>query len=304
MSRSGALCFAVALTLSGCSTEIVLGDSEAALPTKAGAPATNAGSASDMGGSAASGGGTTGDSGATSGSGPAQPDTAIPAQGELVWSTDFEVGDFSDWERGGVYYGGQYQWGAVNGYVDIGVGRNGSNGVLADINTGARGEPSGGVRMYRRIEPGPAYYRAWFRLEDAHTVADWWSIFLFHARANPLSLDNDLSFWDVRVVDLPGGQMALQFFDHNVMTGMLAGQKGYIAAREWFELSAYLDYRPPDATRLAIWINGTQLFDMKQLHTTVQPNVFWSVGNGGAKLDPPESTLDLDDAAIHKAGAP
>ena len=135
-------------------------------------------------------------------------------------------------------------------------------------------------------------------------MSDWWSIFLFHSRDASLSLDNDMPLWDVRIVDVPGGGMALQFFDHDVMQGALAGRKGNIVANEWFELEAYLDYRPPNATRLALWLNGTQLFDMKGLHTAAQDNVFWSIGNGAANLDPVESTLDLDDAAIHKASAP
>jgi len=262
MLRSSALRIAVALCSAACSPEIVLGDSEAALPL------------------------------------------GIPPPAELVWSTDYDVGDFSDWERGGEAFGGEYEWGEVNGYVDAGVGRNGSNGVVADINTAARGEPSEGVRMYRRIEPAPAYYSSWFRLEDAHSVADWWSIFLFHARDASLSLDNDRSMWDVRIVDAPGGGMQLQFFDHDTMQGTLAGQAGWIGVRTWFEISAYLDYRPPNATRVVVWLNDAQLFDMKDLHTPVEANVFWSVGNGAASLDPPDSTLDLDDAAIRKAAAP
>jgi hypothetical protein len=224
--------------------------------------------------------------------------------GELVWSTDHEVGDFSDWQRGGDFYGGEYEWGDVNGYVDIGAGRDGSNGVVADINTAARSEPSEGVRMYRRIETGPAYYSCWFRLEDAHKVSDWWSIFLFHSRDDSLSLDNDVSLWDVRVVDVPNGDMQLQFFDHDVMQGTLAGRPARIAPGDWFEIKAYLDYRPPNATRVVVWLDDTQLFDMKNLHTSAQANVFWSVGNGAAGLDPPDSTLDLDDAAIRRAAAP
>ncbi len=43
---------------------------------------------------------------------------------------------------------------------------------------------------------------------------------------------------------------------------------------------------------------------MQALHTDVQTNVFWCVGNGAGKLDPADSTLDLDDAAIRRASAP
>ncbi len=248
MWRSSAICLGLVSLLGGsaCGNEIVLGDSALPLPATAG---------SDSRGGASASAGKTGNAGtgaSSSGSAnvagaPSTPDGPIPAPGELVWSTDHEVGDFSDWERGGTFYGGQYEWGDVNSYVDIGVGRDGSNGVVADINTDQRNEPSAGVRLYRRIDDGPAYYSAWFRLEDAHTVGDWWSIFLFHARDDSLSLDNDVSLWDVRVIDTPDGDMALQFFDHDVMQGTSAGAQGggRIQARQWFEIRAYLDYRPP-----------------------------------------------------------
>jgi hypothetical protein len=321
MWQSRALCTALALAIGGCGNEIVLGDSESPLPV-AGAGASSgamsagaaagvmSGSSGAPTGGGGSGAGGSGGSGAIAGSAgmSGMPDDTILPPGDVVWSTDHEVGDFSDWQRGGAYYGGEYEWGTVNGYVDLGIGRKGSNGVVADINTQPKDEPSGGVRMYRRIESGPAYYSAWFRLEDAHKVidktADWWSIFLFHSRDNSLSLDNDVSLWDVRIVDTPDSDMELQFFDHDLMLGTLAGKSARIVSKQWFEITAYLDYRPPDATRVQILLNGILLYDMKGLHTAAQANVFWSIGNGAAGLDPPDSTIDLDDAAIRKAAAP
>jgi len=157
MPRSRVLCIALVLGLGGCDSQIVLGDSEVELPL-AGGPSrggvANAGSAGDTSdaGTGASGG-TPSSGGSSAGSaqaGVAGTDAPIAPPGDEVWSTDFEVGDFSDWQDGGAFYGGEYDWGNVNGYVDIGVGRDGSNGVVADIHSVARGETSGGVRMYRR----------------------------------------------------------------------------------------------------------------------------------------------------------
>jgi hypothetical protein len=303
MWRSSAICLACLLGSSACGNEIVLGDSALALPTTAGSASSGSSGTSGSAGMAANAGTGASTSGSPGGAA-SLPDGPLPTPGELVWSTDHEVGDYGDWERGGAFYGGEYEWGDVNAYVDIGVGRDGSNGVVADINTDQRNEPSAGVRLYRRIDDGPAFYSAWFRLEDAHTVVDWWSIFLFHARDDSLSLDNDVSLWDVRVIDTPDGEMALQFFDHDVMQGTLSASKAVIQARKWFEIRAYLDYRPPSATRLAVWLDDTLLFDMQGLHTDVQTNVFWCIGNGAGKLDPADSTLDLDDAAIRRANPP
>lgn len=312
MSGSSRLCLGLALFVAACDSQIVLGDSEASLPlagsagsggsvASAGAGAV-AGSAGVTALGGAGGAPVAGSAGSLSLAGSAEAPIGPP--GELVWSTDHEVGDFSDWQRGGDYYGGQYEWGDVSGYVDIGVGRDGSNGVVASINSIARGETSGGVRMYRRVEPGPAYYSCWFRLEETHTVSDWWSIDLFHAVDDTLDLDNDTSLWDVRVIDMPDGELSLQFFDHDVMQGTLPVMGGRIGPDKWFEITIYLDYRPPNDTRLVVWLDDTQLFDMKRLHTAVQTNVLWTVGNGAAQLDPQASTLYLDDAAVHRAAAP
>jgi hypothetical protein len=142
MWRSSALCLACMFGVSACGGDIVLGDSLAALPASSSGAGSGVGAASGSGGASATGGAS-----GSAGTSPSLPDAPIPAAGELVWSTDHEVGDWSDWERGGTFYGGEYEWGDVNAYVDIGVGRDGSNGVVADINTAARGEPSQGVRL-------------------------------------------------------------------------------------------------------------------------------------------------------------
>lgn len=286
--------FLALLTLPSCGSDIILGDSESALPL-AGRPSGGAG------GSAAGGSG----GGAAAGSGGASPTDALPSPGELLWSTDHEVGDFSDWERGGPMYGGEYEWGDVSGYVDGGAGRDESNGVVAEINTAAPHETSGGVRMYRRIETSGAFYSAWYRLEAAHRVLDWWSIFLFHARDEILSLENDVSLWDVRVVDDEAGRLRLEFFDHDTQASTPApAGRGAVQPGEWFEIQAYLDFRPPADTRLSVWQDGQLLFDMKGLRTARENHVYWCVGNGAGKLSPADSTLYLDDAAVRAVAAP
>jgi hypothetical protein len=297
MFRRRALWLMALLSLQGCEPQIVLGDSESALPAMGGA----AGSAGVAGGAGAAG------------SAPSQPNDALPMPGELVWSADHEAGTIDDWLRGGTFYGGEYHWGDVSFDVVEAAGRGGGLGLAIRIDTAFQGEPSQGVRLFRRMEEGPAFYTAWFRLEEPHTVSDvgpeglagWWSIALFHARDETLALETDVSLWDVRVVDTPSGDMALQFFDLETMQGTTADASGTVAPGEWFELSVYLDYRPPDTTRLAVLRDGVVLFDMKDLvTTTLLPHVFWAVGNGANGLSPTESRLALDDATIRTAGAP
>jgi hypothetical protein len=91
--------------------------------------------------------------------------------------------------------------------------------------------------------------------------------------------------------------MTLQFFNHAGQT-TTSSAVARVEAERWFELRAFLDYRPPDATRLIIWLDGQQVFDMTKLQTALETNVFWIVGNGASILDPALSTVYVDDAAI------
>jgi len=226
------------------------------------------------------------------------PGSAVPVPGAVLWSTDHEAGSVDDWALGGDAQGGEFYWGDAQGEVRSGIGRDGSQALVMTIDTSFSDAPSQGFRVYRRIEPAPAFYSASFRLEEAHAVSDWWSIFLFHARNASLSLENDTSLWDVRVVNDAGGGMALQFFDHETQEGSLSGRLGAVMPGQWFELTAYLDYLPPDATRLRILLDGAPLFDMTGLRTALHEHVFWAVGNGANGLSPALSTLYMDDAAI------
>lgn len=308
MPRWSAPCLAVCFALLGCGREIVLGDSESPLPVSGGAGMSAAAGTTSAAGSVSLGGaagiaGTSGTAGSEVGGSAGTPSELVPGPGTLLWSADHENSELEQWQEGGDYYGGEYEWGSGSFSVDDGTGRNGSRGLTTYIDTDYRDEPSQGVRVYRRIEDAPAYYSVWLKLEERHSVEEWWSIFLFHARDSVETLDDDVSLWDVRVVEDGDGAMALQFFDHDTMDGTLDAKAGRVEPGEWFELSAYVDYQPPNATRIRILHNGALLFDLKALHTSLQANVFWALGNGADSLAPSESTIYLDDAAIRRADA-
>jgi hypothetical protein len=296
------------IALFGCGKEIVLGDTENRVSSAAGTG--NAPSIAGSGGSSGSAGtnqggmlGTAGSSGASGSSGAAGSSSDVPEPGEVVWFADHEGGDISQWQEGGDFAGGEYEWASGGIEVTRGSGRNGSRGLLATIDTHFNDEASHGVRVYRHIEDGPAYYSSWMKLGEHHSVTEWWSIFLFHARDDVTSLDNDVSLWDVRVVEDRDGEMTLQFFDHDTEKGTIDETAGRVQAGQWFELSAYVDYQPPSQTRVRILLDGALLFDMKELHTDQHDNVFWAVGNGSDELDPSASTNYLDDAAVRRAAS-
>jgi hypothetical protein len=294
LRRSGRVGFALVMVAFACSP-IVLGDRET---TDSVSTEPDAGLSDAQGGK----GGSSADAATTDARSDAADATndgsseILPEPGAILWSSDHESGDLSDWERGGTAQGGVYYCGTGNGEVLDVTGRGGSRALAMQIET-TPVDTSHGARAYRRVEAAPAFYRAWFRLKEAHSVPEWWAIFLFHARKPSLSLEDYTSLWDVRIVRNTSGEMTLQFFDHAGQT-TTSSAVARVEAERWFELRAFLDYRPPDATRLIIWLDGQQVFDMTKLQTALETNVFWIVGNGASILDPALSTVYIDDAAI------
>src|SRR5262245_50719656 len=105
MFRSCAPLLAAAALLAACGRQIVLGDSENALPAVSGNAGASSAGSSALGGSggASAGSSSSGTAGAVTAGSP--PLGALPEPGELVWSADHEVGSISQWERGGPYSG-------------------------------------------------------------------------------------------------------------------------------------------------------------------------------------------------------
>jgi hypothetical protein len=156
---------------------------------------------------------------------------------------------------------------------------------------------SDGARLYRRIENGGAYYSAWFRLAAIHSVANWWSIFLYHARDTPEPADDANFLWDLRVVQPSEGQLAIVLYEHATQ-GLTASAPHSLPVGEWFHLEAYFEYAPPASSRLSVWLNGQPLLDATGLRGEDTRPVYWIIGNGSNDLDPDSSTLFVDDAAI------
>jgi hypothetical protein len=223
------------------------------------------------------------------------PTPSIPTE-VLVWSTDHESGDASSWSEGGPESGGQYTWGTGSITGTSTVSRSGSHALELAIDTNGV-SPSDGARLYRSIQPQPARYGAWFFLQQAHAVGDWWAPMIFHARDASLAQESVVQLWDIRIVDDDAGSMALEFFDHWTMQSTpIAG--GVVPTNLWFHVEVHLDYRPPDATSLELRLNGALVFETTSLQTNLEQYVLWIVGNAGASLTPSASNLYVDDASV------
>src|SRR5690606_5025204 len=99
----------------------------------------------------------------------------------VLWSSDHETGDLSEWDLLDSEAPPELIWGGGTLDTVLGGGTNNGYGVQFTIDTTVDAL-SHGARLYRSIEPEPAYYGAWFRLEGYHEVSDWWSILVFQGR--------------------------------------------------------------------------------------------------------------------------
>jgi hypothetical protein len=255
----------------GCSHEIFLGDRSAAIGLEGGA-----GGNSDGGG------------------GPPTDAAADAPKRPPLWTSDHETGDLSAWWAGGSSEGGEYE---IDGTLEVTTERahGGSHALKATIDTSDHQDHL--ARVYRRTVDGGAYYGAWFFWDDVHVPDQWWSIFLFRTQFDQPDSTN---LWDLYVVPGAGGEMVLSFFDHlkNQSTAAPAPASGRISAGRWVHIEAYFEYRPPDGTHIAFWLDGMQVFDLPGLGQAPSPDVYWAIGNGSNGLAPPVSVLYIDDATI------
>jgi hypothetical protein len=287
---------AAILAALGCDPNVVIGSyptnggtSDGGTQPTGGMPTAGAGTA---GSTSAAGGG----SGGSAGSTPAEAGAAgdggtagtMPIQ-TLLWSADHEAADMSDWEPEGGYY-------STNDAPVISDARahGGQYAVEFTIDTTDRTDKV--VRVYRSTVDQPAYYSAWFFLEQDHVPDNWWSIFVFLTASDLQDPDTLDSVWDLNLRHTDEGLMPY-LYDH--LTGENSDE-GTVAVPvgEWVHLEFYFAYAPPSDGELRLWVNGALSVEALGLGEAAEPYLAFSLGNGSNGLTPDVSTIYVDDAAI------
>lgn len=215
----------------------------------------------------------------------------------VLWSADHEDGSLAEWDEGpDADSGGYYADAASPSYVS-GYARSGEGSAKATIDTAADTGAGQIARLYRRIDTREGYYRAWFNLAEDHTPSAWWSIFLFRA-VKDRNASKDL--WSVNLTRTEDDRLTVSLYDHVAAKTIVAPQpEPIIPVGEWFQLQAYLQQAYGEPSQLIIWLDGVQVFKLDA--TTPPPDgqpIYWVIGNGGAEMAPPVSTVYVDDAAV------
>jgi hypothetical protein len=278
----------------GCDPHVVIGSYPAAATADAGtdSEAGPPGAGGGMGASAGMGGtmttmpdaGQAGElvvpSGGSGGEG------ALPT---LLWSTSHEAADLSDWEPEGGWYTTD-----LEPVVTDSIAHSGQYSVACSIETGDG--TSQVVRIYRSIVDQPAYYSAWFYLDQVHLPDQWWSLFVFLVAEDVNDPDTLGSVWDMNLRNVDG-ELFPYVYSHLTEENTELGGSA-VPVGEWAHFEFFLDYSPPAETTMRFWLNGALAFETSLPGEVPGPFLTWGVGNGSDGLSPLNSTLYIDDAAI------
>jgi len=223
----------------------------------------------------------------------------LPSPGPVIWSADAETGDLSQWTVG---QEGESVFNTGTGVVDVStdVAHGGDHSYRLTID-GASGRTEA-ARVFRWAEDAQAaYYSVWFYIPRVYHPAQWWSIFQFKsvtARSAPASDP----MWMVDINNRPDGSMYLYLWDAIDRTSFVPREHVNLPVGRWFQLTAYFRRANDRSGRIALWQDGTLLYDIDGIETVTGANVHWGICNYSDDIDPPDVTIYADDAEIR--GAP
>jgi len=153
------------------------------------------------------------------------------------------------------------------------------------------------TRCIRRgVLPDAAYYGAWYYIPVAPTppakdVTVLWNLFHFQTPDQP-------NLWDVSLGPDSKGGWDLFIFDPYAGRLFPAPDPSPVPIGSWFHIEFFLK-RAADATgSFALYQDDTLLVEAKNLKSDYSKYTEWYVGNLGDHLQPPDSTLYVDDVSI------
>lgn len=223
---------------------------------------------------------------------------ALPAAGALRWFADGETGDLSQWTQG---QNGEAVFNSGTGRIaptrEVAHGGQWSLGLTIED---AAGETQAARILRWHDNPSEGYYSAWFYFPAQVRPAVWWNIFQFKSGRQ----GSDVT-WVLNVGNRPDGTMYLYLWDainartyskHQMPTNLPVGQ--------WVEIKAYYRQAEERAGRITVWQDGVRLFDLDRVQTATSDELHWGLSNYTDDIDPSDTTIYADDAAIRDVEQP
>lgn len=227
---------------------------------------------------------------------------------DILWWTDHETGDTSDWLQGGsdagqIYVLSTSPFDSATLVVSPGVARSGRFAMRSTVTTGVVGPPVTTLAIRKGPSlPAEAYYSAWFYVPAASTPVNYWLCFKFRSRTTPADPNTVLELWDLDLYPVagPNSPLFINLFHHAPSQPLRMAGAPAVPIGKWFQIEAF--YRPAadPSGRLTVWQDGTIIYDVTG-PTAPTSYVEWSVGEASDGLAPPgTASLYVDDAAISR----
>ena len=213
----------------------------------------------------------------------------------LLWWTDHETGDLSDWlgksEPGGFVL-------TSGSSVDVveGIARSGTHALrVTDEDPTQRNYP-----LAARNGPLPAgvYTSAWYYLpQTLHPLSYWWFV-LYRSRHPPYDSQSFRDEIRLSFTNRADGSMGCVLLTQELGTIEPLVSREIPVAR-WFHIETYLRATDGSDGELKVWQDGEQIFQVsgKMMETTWAE---WMTGGVVDGLTTDANELYIDDAAISK----
>ena len=142
------------------------------------------------------------------------------------------------------------------------------------------------------VFPTQAYYGAWYYIPEYATNTGTWNLFFF--QGGKLDKSSAHGLWDVSLVNR-NGALVLQvrdFLRKNTTDGAA------IPIARWFHLVFYLKRAKDNTGEAALYLDGSRVVSFANLVTDDTEWGQWYAGNYVTALNPPDSTVYMDDVTI------
>jgi hypothetical protein len=211
----------------------------------------------------------------------------------LLWWTDHESGDVSDWvgkaEHGGFILPGNSRVEVVSGSA-----RSGTHSLLIqDLSPDARDFP-----LAARNGPLPLgfYASAWYYLPRAVQPISYWWFVLYRSRRPPYDFQSFRDEIRLSFTTRADGSMGCELLTEELGTIAPIVEREIPVGR-WFHVETYLRATDGPDGELAVWQDGEKIFEATGKMTET-PWIEWMTGGVVDGLATDASELYIDDAAI------
>jgi hypothetical protein len=196
---------------------------------------------------------------------------------DVLWATDLETGDLSDWYGPPTPGGGLFP-DPSNSPPPTPVSSPTHSGRYSLKFTDLAKSDLTGPGVYRElVAPPDAYYSVWYFIPRLYETHSQWTILKFRSRSDE-DMDVINHGHDLNLRTLPGGQVVLYVFSHDpeYLQAPLADPPAFVPVETWFQIEVLYRPRTDDTGKILVWLDDRLVYDLENRRTSGSTDVFWT----------------------------